>query len=76
MNLLDYTSPNYEVSLYKGIPIGERHSTEIENLMSTGDYRIKYRGKSKLDWNRPRSYTVKRYADTFAIYEKNEVKKL
>ncbi len=68
--LENYKSPNYEVSLYKGIPIGERHSTTIEALMSSGEYRIKYRGNSKPGYSRPQSYTLKEYADTFAIYER------
>ena len=71
MNITDYISPHYEYSLFKGIPISERYSDEVKSLMQSGSYRIKYRGKSKLGWTRPQSYTTKQYADTFAIYRRN-----
>ena len=70
MNITDYISPHHEYSLFKGIPISERYSDEVKSLMQSGRYRIKYRGKSKLGWRRPRNYTTKQYADTFAIYRR------
>jgi len=63
-----YDSPDYENSIYKGIPIQHRHNPVVEKFLKGGKYRIKYRGTSKPGYRRPQSNTIKEYADTFAIY--------
>ena len=67
----DNTTPG-EVALYKGIPMRYRWNPTIRNLMKTKNFRIKYRGGSKPQYNYKRlpNHTLCEYADTFAIYPK------
>ena len=66
-----YISPDYENSIYKGIPIQHRHNPVVEKFLKGGKYRIKYRGTSKPGYTRPQSFIRKEYADTFAIYPRD-----
>ena len=73
LNLENYdnTTPG-EVALYKGIPMRLRWNPVIREMMMTGNYRIRYRGGSKpqYDFVRSQYNTLAEYADTFAIYPK------
>ena len=68
LNLNDYKSPKNEASLFKGIPISERQNPVVRELMKTRLFSVKYRGKSKPNYQRDQSYIHKEFADTFAIY--------
>ena len=68
LNLNDYKSPKNEASLFKGIPIEERQNPKVRELMKTRLFSVKYRGKSKPNYQRDQSYIHKEFADTFAIY--------
>ena len=65
MNILNYTSPKNESSLFKNIPIKYRHSDAIETLLASGSYRIRYRGP-RHDWLA--LTTLKEDANAFSIY--------
>ena len=70
-----YRSPDYEQSLYKGIPIAYRYHPAVLRLIR-GDnemgvrLRPRYRGKSKpaIGYKRHQSYVTEEFADTFALY--------
>jgi len=70
-----YRSPDYESSLYKGIPISYRYHPAVLRLIR-GDnelgvrLRPRYRGKSKpaIGYKRRQSYVTEEFADTFALY--------
>lgn len=70
-----YRSPDYESSLWKGIPIAYRYHPAVLRLIR-GDnergvrLRPRYRGKSKpaLGYKRRQSYVTEEFADTFALY--------
>ncbi len=70
-----YRSPDYESSMWKGIPIAYRYHPAVLRLIR-GDnergvrLRPRYRGKSKpaLGYKRRQSYVVEEFADTFALY--------
>ena len=70
-----YRSPDYESSLWKGIPITYRYHPAVLRLIR-GDnergvrLRPRYRGKSKpaLGYKRRQSYVTEEFADTFALY--------
>jgi len=72
VRLEDYEAPYFEAACYKGIPMRYRWNPTIRNLMRTKNFRIKYRGGSKPQYNYKRSQynTLAEYADTFAIYPK------
>ena len=72
VRLEDYEAPYFEQALYKGIPMRLRYNPTIRNLMKTKNFRIKYRGGSKPQYNykRLQNHTLAEYADTFAIYPK------
>ena len=72
VRLEDYEAPYFEQALYKGIPMRLRYNPTIRNLMKTKNFRIKYRGGSKPQYNYKRlpNHTLAEYADTFAIYPK------
>ena len=68
MNLTKYKSPTNESSCFKGIPIKYRYHPTVRHIMKSRLFSVKYRGSSKLGYQRPQSNTVRDYADTFAIY--------
>ena len=72
VRLEDYEAPYFEQACYKGIPMRLRYNPTIRNLMKTKNFRIKYRGGSKPQYNykRLQNHTLAEYADTFAIYPK------
>ena len=72
VRLEDYEAPYFEQAFYKGIPMRLRYNPTIRNLMKTKNFRIKYRGGSKPQYNYKRlpNHTLAEYADTFAIYPK------
>jgi len=72
VRLEEYEAPYFEQALYKGIPMRYRWNPTIRNLMKTKNFRIKYRGGSKPQYNYKRlpNHTLAEYADTFAIYPK------
>jgi len=72
VRLEDYEAPYFEQALYKGIPMRYRWNPTIRTLMKTKNFRIKYRGGSKPQYNYKRlpNHTLAEYADTFAIYPK------
>lgn len=65
MNILNYTSPENESSLFKNIPIEYRESAEILSFLASGSYRIRYRGP-RYDWMA--LTTLKENANAFSIY--------
>ena len=67
-----YEAPYLEQAFYKDIPMRYRWNPTIRNMMKTKNFRIKYRGGSKPQYNYKRSQynTLAEYADTFAIYPK------
>ena len=72
VRLEDYEAPYFEQACYKGIPMRLIYNPTIRNLMKTKNFRIKYRGGSKPQYNYKRlpNHTLAEYADTFAIYPK------
>ena len=60
------TNNEYECSSFKGIPMAlyER----ITKLLPKKKRRIRFRGKSRNGYNRPRDYVHKDFAETFAVY--------
>lgn len=68
MNLSKYQSPTNESSCFKGIPIKYRYHPTIRHIMKSRLFSVKYRGLSKLGYQRPQNHCHKDYADTFAIY--------
>ena len=72
VRLEDYEAPYFEQACYKGIRMRLRYNPTIRNLMKTKNFRIKYRGGSKPQYNYKRlpNHTLAEYADTFAIYPK------
>ena len=58
-----------EESIAKGIPIKYlKYFKEVSNHKNAKKIRYRYRGKSKLGYDRPYSYCRMNGADTFAIY--------
>ena len=47
IRLEQYEAGYFEQALYKGIPMMYRYNPTIRNMMKTGNFRIKYRGTSK-----------------------------
>jgi hypothetical protein len=71
INLLEsFRSPSSHKSMFKGIPMVLYR--KITRLLPMKDRRIKFRGKSKIGYIRPKSYVHKRFADTFAVYYDND----
>ena len=64
-----YFSPVSENSTFKGIPMSLYK--EVTRLLPMKDRRIKFRGKSKPGYTRPRTHICKEFADTFAVYYDN-----
>ena len=58
-----------EESIAKGIPIKYlKYFKEVSNHKNAKKIRYRYRGKSKLGYDRPYAYCHMNGADTFAIY--------
>ena len=68
--LESFRSPGYETSEFKGIPM--LLYRKVTRLLPCKDRRIKFRGKSKPGYIRPQAHTIKKYADTFAVYYDND----
>jgi len=68
--LESFRSPSSHKSMFKGIPMVLYR--KITRLLPMKDRRIKFRGKSKIGYIRPKSYVHKRFADTFAVYYDND----
>jgi|LWDU01.1.fsa_nt_gi hypothetical protein len=68
MLLNEYLSPENERSVFKGIPMSLRMCDEVQNLMMTREFSIKYRGRSTKTYKRNPSFCNKENAETFAIY--------
>ena len=64
-----YLSSDSENSAFKGMPMSLYK--EVTRLLPMKDRRIKFRGKSKPGYTRPRTHICKEFADTFAIYYDN-----
>jgi hypothetical protein len=70
--LSKFKSPAKETSAFKGIPMDLQG--EVLKLLPSKNRRLRYRGTSKPSFRRPQSDTIRKYADTFAIYYDNNVK--
>ena len=68
--LESFRSPSSHESMFKGIPM--LLYRKVTRLLPCKDRRIKFRGKSKPGYIRPQAHTIKKYADTFAIYYDND----
>tara|TARA_B100000029_G_scaffold860_1_gene1039 strand:- start:3631 stop:3894 length:264 start_codon:yes stop_codon:yes gene_type:complete len=69
--LLKYlTNPHSsEVSIAKGIPMKYlKYFKEVSANKNAKKIRYRYRGKSKINYNRDQSYCLMNFADTFAVY--------
>jgi len=64
-----YTSPDYESSSFKGIPIAMYDT--FAKMLPSKKRRFKFRGNSFYGYTRPRDYCHKEFAKTFAIYYDN-----
>ena len=67
--LESFRSPSSHESMFKGIPMILYR--KVTRLLPCKDRRIKFRGKSKPGYIRPQAHTIKKYADTFAVYYDN-----
>lgn len=63
--LEDYRCPDYESGLYKGIPMEYRNHPKVQELMRTRLFTVRYRGNSKVGYDRPKDFVHKDKADTF-----------
>ena len=68
--LESFRSPSSDESMFKGIPMVLYR--KVTRLLPCKDRRIKFRGKSKPGYIRPQAHTIKKYADTFAVYYDND----
>ena len=68
--LESFRSPSSHESMFKGIPMILYR--KVTRLLPCKDRRIKFRGKSKPGYIRPQAHTIKKYADTFAVYYDND----
>ena len=68
--LESFRSPSSHTSMFKGIPM--LLYRKVTRLLPCKDRRIKFRGKSKPGYIRPQAHTIKKYADTFAVYYDND----
>ena len=68
--LESFRSPSSHESMFKGIPM--LLYRKVTRLLPCKDRRIKFRGKSKPGYIRPQAHTIKKYADTFAVYFDND----
>ncbi len=68
--LESFRSPSSHESMFKGIPMVLYR--KVTRLLPCKDRRIKFRGKSKPGYIRPQAHTIKKFADTFAVYYDND----
>ena len=68
--LESFRSPSSHESMFKGIPMVLYR--KVTRLLPCKDRRIKFRGKSKPGYISPQAHTIKKYADTFAVYYDND----
>ena len=68
--LESFRSPSSDESMFKGIPMILYR--KVTRLLPMKDRRIRFRGKSKPGYIRPQAHTIKKYADTFAVYYDND----
>ena len=68
--LESFRSPSSDESMFKGIPM--LLYRKVTRLLPCKDRRNKFRGKSKPGYIRPQAHTIKKYADTFAVYYDND----
>lgn len=68
LGLEDYLSPASERSWFKDIPIEYLTHPDVMLIRREWGLRPRFRGGSTPDYQRPQSYTVKEYADRFALY--------
>ena len=68
--LESFRSPSSHESMFKGIPM--LLYRKVTRLLPCKDRRIKFRCKSKPGYIRPQAHTIKKYADTFAVYYDND----
>ena len=61
-----------EVNLYKGIPIEYRDHPDVKSALKDQNLRIKYRGPSTPDYQRPQSHTIKDWATSFTLYKRDQ----
>ena len=62
-------SHSIEVSIAKGIPMKYlKYFKEVSAHKNAKKIRYRYRGKSKINYNRDQSYCLMNFADTFAVY--------
>ena len=69
--LLKYLTKSHssEVSIAKGIPMKYlKYFKEVSAHKNAKKIRYRYRGKSKINYNRDQSYCLMNFADTFAVY--------
>ena len=71
--LEDYLSPASERSWFKDIPIEYLTHPDIMLIRREWGLRPRFRGGSTSEYRRPQSYTVKEYADRFALYPQDFV---
>ena len=67
--LLKYLAPTSESALAKNIPM--KYLNYFKEITDSGNgmkIRYRYRGKSKINYNRDQSYCLMNFADTFAVY--------
>lgn len=68
MGLENYLSPASERSWFKDIPIEYLTHPDIVKIRREWGLRPRFRGGSTAEYSRPQSYTVKEFADRFALY--------
>jgi len=68
MSLENYLSPSWERSWFKDIPIEYLNHPDVVAIRREWGLRPRFRGGSTAEYSRPQSYTVKEYADRFALY--------
>jgi len=60
------TTNKYECSSFKGIPISLYD--QFTKMLPSKKRRIRFRGRSRYGYTRPRDFVHKEFAETFAIY--------
>ena len=65
-------TPGY-VNVYKGIPIKFRDHEDVLDAIKDKKLRVRYRGPSSPDYQRPQSHMIRDHATSFALYPKKRV---